>query len=312
MEEARFRPAEWEGRPVPYTIVQPLTFNGTREYRPAAIGDTVMPRLLNPADVARALREGYPPLLRDAGVTGSAVVQFVVDESGRVVEPRVVRASHEQFGPAATRALEQARFAPATLAGSPVRKRVTQPVAFTLPRTGEGELPPISSEAVNRSLVGYVAGRVNGPEAEEMRARSAEMQRRSAEIRVRGEEMRVQGEEMRVRSEEMRARSDRTRAALRTELQARHPEILRDGLPVDRYLWIVADASERVVASGVLPIHFDSRRSWSTTSVERQLRARFPEASLDVNIFMPVLLDSARTVNAAWVTSRRGAARPAR
>jgi TonB family protein len=298
-----------------------VAFTPSTENRAAAIGDTVMPRLRNPEDVTRALREAYPPLLRDAGVTGMAVVQFVVDEKGRVGEPRVVRASHEQFGPAAVRALEQARFAPATLSGVPVRKRVTQPVSFTLPRTGEGELPPISSEAESRSLVGYAARAglpsniagvkrawVNGPEAEEMRARSAEMQRRSAEMRVRGEEMRVRGEEMRVRSEERRARSDRTRATVSAALQQRHPEILRDGLPADRYVWFVADAEGRVEASGILPIDFGPGGSWSTASVERQLRSRFPMVDAYYSIMMGLSLDSTRKVNVAWVTAGSGAA----
>jgi TonB family protein len=224
-----------------------------------------------------------------------AVVQFVVDEKGRVGEPRVVRASHEQFGPAAVRALEQARFTPATLEGRPIRKRVTQPVSFTLPRTGEGELPPISSEAVNRSLVGYgvraggvVEARVNGPEAEEMRVRH---------------------EEMRVRGEEMRVRHDRTQAAVRAALRQRHPEIARDGLPADRYLWLVADSEGRVASSGILPINFGPLGSWSSTSVERQLRDRFPTVEADYTIIMGLSLDSARKLNVAWVTPRSKAAR---
>ncbi len=74
----------------------------------------------------------YPLDAKNKGEGGKVVVVFVVDESGRVLNPRVVSSSDSVFEAPTLRAIEQWRFAPGTLHGVPVRFRMSVPVAFTL------------------------------------------------------------------------------------------------------------------------------------------------------------------------------------
>jgi protein TonB len=78
----------------------------------------------------------YPSVLREAGVEGSVVVQFVVDTLGRAElgSISVVRSDHAFFSSAVKRALESMRFIPAEVGGRKVPQRVMQPFQFTLNR----------------------------------------------------------------------------------------------------------------------------------------------------------------------------------
>lgn len=83
----------------------------------------------------------YPQLLRDMGITGRVVAEFVVDTAGRI-EPgswRVVQATHEGFVRAAREAVLSARFHPARVRGVPVRQLVHLPVTFSI--SGAGRRP---------------------------------------------------------------------------------------------------------------------------------------------------------------------------
>jgi TonB family protein len=108
-------------------------------------GDTVRPVLVNGEAVTRALQQQYPPMLRAAGLPGSAQVRFRVTEEGMPTELRTIHASHPAFGEAAVRALGVARFRPARSGGSAVAYTITMPVRFQL--SGE-EWPAISTGAV--------------------------------------------------------------------------------------------------------------------------------------------------------------------
>ncbi len=68
----------------------------------------------------------YPPALKEAGVSGSAIVQVVVDTSGRVMEGslKVVRASHEAFALAVRDAAAGLKFSPARVGDHRVRQLV--------------------------------------------------------------------------------------------------------------------------------------------------------------------------------------------
>jgi protein TonB len=96
----------------------------------------VRPSLRNSSDVQRALERVYPPSLRDAGVTGETMLQFVIDENGRV-EPgsiEVVSSSSEEFASAARRVAASMRFSPAKSGGHTVRVTTTMPVRWTISR----------------------------------------------------------------------------------------------------------------------------------------------------------------------------------
>lgn len=78
----------------------------------------------------------YPAVLREAGVEGVVVVQFVVDTLGRadLGTIEVVRSDHAFFTSAVKRTLETMRFLPAEVGERKVRQRVVQPFQFTLNR----------------------------------------------------------------------------------------------------------------------------------------------------------------------------------
>ena len=79
---------------------------------------TDKPRLLNRDEVVGLLLSYYPPVLRQAGVEGSAVVQFVVDTNGRVISKSVtiLSSTNPLFGDAAISVARRARFSPGRIA----------------------------------------------------------------------------------------------------------------------------------------------------------------------------------------------------
>jgi protein TonB len=74
----------------------------------------------------------YPDILRQAGVEGEVLAQFVVDTTGRAEMSsfRVLKASHDLFGTAVKNALPGMRFIPAEVGGRKVRQLVQQPFSF--------------------------------------------------------------------------------------------------------------------------------------------------------------------------------------
>ncbi len=78
----------------------------------------------------------YPEMLKSSGVEGEALVQFIVDTTGRAElgSFKVLRASHDAFGQAVRSALPRMRFLPAEIGGRKVRMLVQQPFAFALNR----------------------------------------------------------------------------------------------------------------------------------------------------------------------------------
>lgn len=93
---------------------------------------TVRPELKNRAEVARALERFYPPLLRDAGVGGTAVVWFLIDEDGRVVKTQLKASSgHDGLDRAALDVGNLMRFTPALNRDQRVKVWIELPVLFT-------------------------------------------------------------------------------------------------------------------------------------------------------------------------------------
>jgi TonB family protein len=94
------------------------------------------PELLNRAELARTVGRHYPPLLRDAGVTGSAALRLAVGTDGAIVPgtARVDESTHPLFADAAMAVAGEMRFRPATLNGAPVKVWAVVPVVFALER----------------------------------------------------------------------------------------------------------------------------------------------------------------------------------
>lgn len=94
----------------------------------------VRPSLRNAAEMQRALERVYPEALRSAGVTGETVLQFIIDENGRVESGSVeiVSSSNDEFAAAARRIVSSMRFSPAKAGGRTVRVTTTLPVTWAI------------------------------------------------------------------------------------------------------------------------------------------------------------------------------------
>ena len=98
---------------------------------PAFTPFTVAPSILNRTEVAHAMQDNYPPLLRDAGIGGTAQVYFLLDDTGAVHDYRIERSSaHPALDAAALRVAGVYRFAPALNRGEPVPVWVSFPITF--------------------------------------------------------------------------------------------------------------------------------------------------------------------------------------
>ena len=74
----------------------------------------------------------YPEMARKAGIEGRVIVQFVVNEEGRVENPRVIRGIGGGCDEEALRVVKQARFRPGQQRGKPVRVQYSLPIVFKL------------------------------------------------------------------------------------------------------------------------------------------------------------------------------------
>ncbi len=92
----------------------------------------------------------YPFELHKAGLTGEALIEFVVSASGEVTEARVISATHPLFGAAAVNAVLKSKFTAALRSGKPVNTRMRMPMFFNLndqevineiPEAAEGNAP---------------------------------------------------------------------------------------------------------------------------------------------------------------------------
>ena len=91
-----------------------------------------MPELIGGiASISENIR--YPELARVAGVEGMVIVQFVVDEEGRVTDPVVVKSVGAGCDEEALRVIKtHARFTPGYQRGKAVRVRFSVPIRFSL------------------------------------------------------------------------------------------------------------------------------------------------------------------------------------
>ena len=109
----------------------------------------------------------YPVAARDAGIQGRVYVQFVVDETGRVIDPVITRSPSPLLSRPALDAVRASRFTPGSQDGRPVKVRFSLPINFVL--TGEapalgvppGQNPPEVSPSESNTI--YEAATVDVP-----------------------------------------------------------------------------------------------------------------------------------------------------
>jgi periplasmic protein TonB len=93
---------------------------------------TVRPDIKNREEVTRALEREYPPLLRDAGIGGTVLVWFFIDEEGRLQRTQVHESSgHRALDEAALKVADVIRFSPALNRDKQVPVWISLPIAFT-------------------------------------------------------------------------------------------------------------------------------------------------------------------------------------
>lgn len=92
---------------------------------------TVAPSILNREEVIQAMRQEYPPLLRDAGIGGTVRVYFLIGEDGAVRQVRIDKGSgHQALDEAAMRVADVYRFSPALNKDAEVPVWVSFPITF--------------------------------------------------------------------------------------------------------------------------------------------------------------------------------------
>jgi len=76
----------------------------------------------------------YPDMLRQAGVEGEVLAQFVVDTTGRAESGslKILKSSHDMFVQSVKNALPQMKFIPAEVGGRKVKQLVQQPFSFSI------------------------------------------------------------------------------------------------------------------------------------------------------------------------------------
>ncbi|MDE2762082.1 MAG: energy transducer TonB [Gemmatimonadota bacterium] len=102
--------------------------SGAPQYTPY----DVRPDYKNKAEMERALSREYPPLLRDAGIGGTTIVWFYIDEQGKVLRTQVHTSSgHKALDDAALKVADVAVFTPALNRDKPVPVWIQLPITFT-------------------------------------------------------------------------------------------------------------------------------------------------------------------------------------
>jgi TonB family protein len=93
----------------------------------------------------------YPPLLREAGIEGQVMVEFVVNAAGRVdtASITVISSTHKAFERPAVDVVKSSRFRPAMLGGVARAVRLRQPVEFHIMKPATA---PSTAPAGPRSL----------------------------------------------------------------------------------------------------------------------------------------------------------------
>jgi protein TonB len=86
-----------------------------------------------PVAVAQ-IQPTHPRDLLKAKVEGQVVLLFVVDEEGRVEDPRVENSSRPEFEKPALDAVRKWKFKPGTKEGAPVKTYIRQPIRFSIAR----------------------------------------------------------------------------------------------------------------------------------------------------------------------------------
>lgn len=85
-----------------------------------------------PPRVKFQISPDYPASMRHDGIEGEVLVELLVDETGRVIDAKIVRSTHHDFEGPVLRAVSRWRFDSGTRHGTPVKFRMIAPLNFSL------------------------------------------------------------------------------------------------------------------------------------------------------------------------------------
>jgi periplasmic protein TonB len=92
---------------------------------------TIAPQILNRDEVAKAMADAYPRILRSAGIGGTVRVYFFIDQDGKVKDYRIQESSgYQQLDDAALAVAGLYRFSPALNRDKKVPVWVLFPIEF--------------------------------------------------------------------------------------------------------------------------------------------------------------------------------------
>lgn len=130
-EDITISPTTFEDNPVE-TLVEPRDEEaGSLIDEPGFTPMTVRPDLTNEREMQRALEREYPAILRDAGIGGTVLIHFFIDEEGTVRRTLVAKTSgHVSLDQAALRVASVARFTPALNLDQVVPVWIQIPITF--------------------------------------------------------------------------------------------------------------------------------------------------------------------------------------
>ncbi|MBC7369794.1 MAG: TonB family protein [Undibacterium sp.] len=127
----RFAPARKKGQPVAAEVRAPFIVFRRHPQVPGE-GKQVQPRVTFQA------RPVYPHAMRANGMKGEVLVDFVVDQEGRVRNAFVVKSLNPSFNDSAVDAVQRWRFEPGRIGERPVNTHMQVPIIFDLDGGGSG------------------------------------------------------------------------------------------------------------------------------------------------------------------------------
>jgi periplasmic protein TonB len=133
-DDITIAPTTFESNPIENLPPPPTASAGAEDLSraPTFTPMTVRPELQNTREIQRALERNYPPLLRDAGIGGTPVVWFFIDENGRVLRTQLSKSSgYDALDAAAIQVANMMQFSPALNRDKRVQVWVEIPIVFT-------------------------------------------------------------------------------------------------------------------------------------------------------------------------------------
>jgi len=157
LKQWEFQPGERAGKPVPVHLQVPFDFRLTPEQviEIAAqrtvfqeVNDTVIPAKELPSwpRPTTFLLPRYPSSLKGSGKYGKAVVSIIINKDGKVLNPRIVKATYPEFVMPALVTAAQLEFPPQIMANNE-RIYVSMDLQFDFKADSEKEKPKAGEKA---------------------------------------------------------------------------------------------------------------------------------------------------------------------